>query len=66
MADLPSFRFAEAEKQYPFLNVGLDFFGPFYIEHRKHKLNKQYVCLVTRAVHRIWSLVRYWTQIFAY
>ena len=54
-ADLPSFRFAEAEKQYPFLNVGLDFFGPFYIQHRNRKLEKQYVCLfaclVTRAVH---------------
>ena len=55
MADLPSFRFAEAEKQYPFLNVGLDFLGPFYVEHRNRKLEKQYVCLftclVTRAVH---------------
>ena len=55
MADLPSFRFAEAEKQYPFLIVGLDFFGPFYVEHRNRKLEKQYVCLftclVTRAVH---------------
>ena len=54
MADLPSFRFAEAEKN-PFLNVGLDFFGPFYIEHRNRKLEKQYVCfftcLVSRAVH---------------
>ena len=38
MADLPSFRFAEAEKQYLFLNVGLDFFGPFYVEHRNRKL----------------------------
>ena len=55
MADLPSFQFAEAEKQYVFLNVGLDFFGPFYVEHRNRKLEKQYVCLftclVTRAVH---------------
>ena len=55
MADLPSFRFAEAKKQYPFLSVGLDFFGPFYIKHRNRKLEKQYVCLitclVTRAVH---------------
>ena len=49
MADLPSFQFAEAENQYPFLNVGIDFFGPFYIEHRNHKLKNQYVCLVTRA-----------------
>ena len=55
MAHLPNFRFAESEKQYPFLNVGLDFFGPFYIEHRNRKLEKQYVCLLTclvaRAVH---------------
>ena len=55
LADLPSFRLAEAEKQYPFLNVGLDFFGPFYIEHQNRELEKQYVCLftclVTRAVH---------------
>ena len=55
VADLPSFRFAEAEKQYPFLNVGFDFLGPFYIEHRNCNLGKQYVCLfnclVTRAVH---------------
>ena len=55
MADLPSFRFTEAEKQYPFLNVGIDFFGPFYVEHRNRKLEKQYLCLftclVTRAVH---------------
>ena len=55
MADLPSFRFAEAEKRYPFLIVGLDFFGPFYVEHQNCKLEKQYVglftCLVTRAVH---------------
>ena len=55
MTDLPSFRFAEAEKHYLFLNVGLEFFGPFYIEHRNRKLEKQYVCLftslVTRAVH---------------
>ena len=55
MADLPSFRFAEAERQYPFLNVCLDFFGPFHVEHRNRKLEKQYACLftclVTRAVH---------------
>ena len=55
MANLPSFRFAAAEKQYLFLNVGLDFFGSFYVEHRNRKLEKQYVCLftclVTRGVH---------------
>ena len=55
LADLFSFRFAEAEKQYLFLNVGLDFFRPFYIEHQNRKLERQFICLftclVTRAVH---------------
>ena len=55
MSDLPPFRFADAEKQYPFINVGLDYFGPFYIEDKSRKLEKQYICiftcLVTRAVH---------------
>ena len=53
MADIPHFQFPKAVKQYPFLNLGLDFFGPFYIEHRNHKLEKIYLCscLVTRAVH---------------
>ena len=55
MSDLPHFRFADAEKQYPFINVGLDYFGPFYIEDNTRKLEKQYICiftcLVTRAVH---------------
>ena len=32
MSDLPPFRFADAEKQYPFINVGLDYAGTFYIE----------------------------------
>ena len=54
-ADLPGFRFAEAGKQYPFLNVGLGFFGPFFIEHTNRKLEKQnvslFTCLVTKAVH---------------
>ena len=55
MSDLPPFRFADAEKQYPFINVGLEYFGPFYIEDNSRKLEKQYICfftcLVTRAVH---------------
>ena len=55
MSDLPHFRFADAEKQYPFINVGLDYFGPFYIQDNTRKLEKQYICiftcLVTRAVH---------------
>ena len=55
MSDLPPFRFADAEKQYPFINVGLDYFGPFYIADNSRKLEKQYICiftcLVTRSVH---------------
>ena len=55
MSDLPNFCFTDAEKQYPFLNVGVDYFGPFYIEDNSRKLEKQYICiftcLVTRAVH---------------
>ena len=55
MSDFPHFRFADAEKQYPFINVGLDYFGSFYIEDNTRKLEKQYICiftcLVTRAVH---------------
>ncbi|XP_075253151.1 uncharacterized protein LOC142344951 [Convolutriloba macropyga] len=31
MADLPEFRFPDANKQYPFVNTGMDMFGPFYI-----------------------------------
>ena len=61
MPDLPHFRFADAEKQYPFINVGLDYFGPFYIEDNTRKLEKQYIyiftCLVTRAVHLEFCIV---------
>ena len=42
-------------KTIPIRNVGLDYFGPFYIEDSSRKLEKQYICiftcLVTRAVH---------------
>ena len=38
MSDLPQFRFAEAEKEYPFINVGLDYFGPLYTEDNTRKL----------------------------
>ena len=55
MSDLPLFRFADAEKRNPFINVGLGYFGSFYIEDNSLKLEKQYNCifncLVTRAVH---------------
>ena len=54
MSDLPPFRFADAEKQYPFIIVGLDYFGPFYIEDNSRGLKNStsaFSCLVTRAVH---------------
>ncbi|XP_075248453.1 uncharacterized protein LOC142341410 [Convolutriloba macropyga] len=55
MADLPEFRFPVVNKQYPFVNTGMDMFGPFYIEDRREGTQMQYVCLfkclVTRAVH---------------
>ena len=55
MSDLPLFRFADAEKQYPFINAGSDYFGSFYIGANTRNLEKQYICiftcLVTRAVH---------------
>ena len=53
MSDLPHFHFADAEKQYSFINARLDLFGP--IDANTRKLEKQYICiftcLVTRAVH---------------
>ena len=55
MADLPEFRFPDAIKQYPFVNTGMDMFGPFYIEDKREGTQMHYVCLftclVTRAVH---------------
>ena len=55
MADLPEFRFPDANKQYPFVNTGMDMFGPFYIEDKREGTQMNYVCLftclVTRAVH---------------
>ncbi|XP_075259131.1 uncharacterized protein LOC142350984 [Convolutriloba macropyga] len=54
MADLPEFRFP-ANKQYPFVNTGMDMFGPFYIKDKRERTQMHYVCLftclVTRAVH---------------
>ena len=35
MADLPEFRFPDANKQYPFVNTGMDMFGPFCLEDRE-------------------------------
>ena len=55
MAPLPAFHFPTEETEFPFANIGLDFFGPFYIEDKQGKIEKQYglifTCLVTRAVH---------------
>ncbi|XP_075264654.1 uncharacterized protein LOC142356738, partial [Convolutriloba macropyga] len=55
MADLPEFRFPDVIKQYPFVNTGMDMFGPFYIEDKRVGTQMHYVCLftclVTRAVH---------------
>ena len=55
MALLPAFRFPSAAKQFPFINSGVDFFGPFYTEDTKRNLEEHYgsifTCLITRAVH---------------
>ncbi|XP_075259078.1 uncharacterized protein LOC142350938 [Convolutriloba macropyga] len=55
MAPQPDCRFPTENKQFTFANCGLVFFGPFYIEEEKDKLEKHYglifTCLVTRAVH---------------
>ena len=55
MAPLPKFRFPEHSKLYPFVNTGMDVFGPFHIEKSRTQTELNYVCmftcLVTRAVH---------------
>ena len=55
LAPLPAFRFPTEETKFPFDNTGLDFFGPFYIEHKQGNIEKHYgfifTCLVTRVVH---------------
>ncbi|XP_075243714.1 uncharacterized protein LOC142337965 [Convolutriloba macropyga] len=38
MAPLPNFCFPEHSKLYPFLNIGMDMFGPFHIEKSKTQL----------------------------
>ena len=32
MPDQPEFRFPDDNKQYPFVNTGMDIFEPFYLE----------------------------------
>ena len=55
MADLPEFKFPDVYKEYPFVNTGIDMFGPFYIEDKREGTQMHYVCLftclVTRTVH---------------
>ncbi|XP_075241602.1 uncharacterized protein LOC142336577 [Convolutriloba macropyga] len=55
MADLPEFRFLDANKHYPFVKTEMGKFGPFYIEDMREGTQMHYVCLftclVTRAVH---------------
>ena len=54
VGDLPEFRFQHANKQYHFVNTGMDMFGSFYIEGKKEGTQLHYVCLficlVIRAV----------------
>ncbi|XP_075246014.1 uncharacterized protein LOC142339679 [Convolutriloba macropyga] len=55
VTSLPKFRFPEYTKIYPFVNTGMDMFGPFHIEKSRTQTELNYVCiftfLVTRAVH---------------
>ena len=55
MAPLPVCRFPDTLSQFPLANTGIDFYGPFYIEHTKDKLTKYYglifTCMVTSAAH---------------
>ena len=55
MTPLPVCRFPDTLSQLPFANIGIDFFGPFYIQDSKDKLTKYYglifTCMVTHAAH---------------
>ncbi|XP_066955788.1 uncharacterized protein [Macrobrachium rosenbergii] len=51
MADLPADRL---EPSPPFSNVGIDFFGPYYIKEGRKELKRYgviFTCLVSRSVH---------------
>ena len=54
-APLPKFRFPEHSKLYPFVNTGMDMFGPFHIGKSRTQTELNYVCMFTcfvpRAVH---------------
>ena len=55
LAPIPKFCFPEDFKHYPFVNTGMDMFGPFHIEKSRTRTELNYVCmftcLVTQAVH---------------
>ncbi|XP_063972071.1 uncharacterized protein LOC135159938 [Diachasmimorpha longicaudata] len=55
MGNLPAARVTEAR---PFLNVGVDYCGPFYLKEKKHRNRNKikvwvsvFVCFVVKAVH---------------
>lgn len=55
MGDLPKTRITSAR---PFLHVGVDYCGPFYIKERRHRNQTKlktyvavFVCMVTKAIH---------------
>ena len=52
MADLPKERLMSGDS--PFTNVGVDYFGPFYVHQGRSKVKRYgclFTCLVVRAVH---------------
>ena len=59
LADLPEFRFPDINKQLPFVNTGMDMFGPFYIEDKKEGTQMHYVCWFTCLVNRVVHLEVY-------
>ena len=52
--DLPNDRTLDEP---PFMNCGLDMFGPFLIKEARNKL-KRYVTLLTLSVHAAWIQIR--------
>ena len=52
MADLPKERLRSGDP--PFTNVGVDYFGPFYVRQGRSNVKRYgclFTCLVVRAVH---------------
>ena len=68
MADLPNSRFADAENQYPFLTVGLDFSDPIIsnTEIRNWESNMSVFSPVLSPELCIWKLFSHWTHVDAY